>query len=279
MWKRVAIGAVALFAASGAAAVVLYLALVLDWFTPRSDAKREIVAAQNYSMLTADFAAIGEAVKKKYGPNARAVFNSDTGLMVEVDGKAVEAPAMPTRVIEVFGAVRIKDAAGDRLFPFLSTVDESQRDERREIDMAFFRKRFADRAPGWFDLTEQDWKLAGCRTQATALPGGDRVAERIKLNESDVCEIRWLARTPETMLVGGAIAEGGTWIRHFSRRICRTLAEDWVRAGPVQEGGKRPGYVTCFLVHDPNNAINGIARVVRQHVYQVRDDGSLALID
>jgi hypothetical protein len=279
MGKRIAIGAAALVAVLGTAVGALYLTLVLDWFTPRSDAKGEIIAAQNYSLLTADLTSIGEAVKKKYGPQARAVFNSDTGLTVEVDGKVVEAPAMPTRVIEVFGAVRIKDQAGDQLFPFISTLDESQREQRRPIDIAFFRKRFARSAADGFDITEQDWQLGGCRTQTTALPGGERVAETLKLKQSDVCEIRWLARAPETMLIGGAVAEGGTWVRHFSRRICRTLAEDWVRAGPVQAGGKRPGYVTCFLVHDPNHAISGIERIMRQHVYQIRDDALLALID
>jgi hypothetical protein len=77
---------------------------------------------------------------------------------------------------------------------------------------------------------------------------------------------------------GALVADGGDWVRDASRPICRVLAAQWLE---LPESSLRDGaidYVGCLLVHDPDRGTRG-ARSVANHLYEVRPDLSLALIN
>jgi hypothetical protein len=276
MRKRLGIAAALTAAGLSAAVGVLYLTLVLDWFAPRSTAVGSYAMAVDYFTELSEIVAAIEVAQKKYGPKVETPFKTATGLQVLVDGKVVGTVFTPSHAREVYGMFRVRNGEQQARFPFLLVVDEESRGSRKTMD-AWLWQPLQERFPGWFDIGERDWSLGGCRVLPAPVLGAAFVNATLRLGSSDVCAVRWLAPTPASMLVGAVAAEGGTWVRHVSRRVCRSLASSWV-AKTIADGGKRPDFVACLLVFDPHNARVGVNATLKAHVYQVGEAGTLAFM-
>jgi hypothetical protein len=258
----------------GVLAGILYLTLFADWFVPRSVAKRGVISELVYQTDTEEFTALDEAMRAKYGPDVETVFHSDEGVIVKLNGVVVERPVVRTKLLSIFGMIVIANGPERSRFPFRSEVAEQGR-ARREPMGPIWWDRFKKDAPGWFDITNRDWRLVGCRSLSAPVIGAQFVNDWLQLGTSDVCEVQWLADHQATMLVGAGVASGGDWVRYVSRRVCRSLAEDWLRHSVE----KAPNYVACTLVFDADHAIAGAAKIWRQHVFEVRAGGGLAVLD
>jgi hypothetical protein len=81
------------------------------------------------------------------------------------------------------------------------------------------------------------------------------------------------------MLIGALAADGGAWVRDASRPVCRILVEHWPDAPEVGERDHRVNYAACVLVHDPDAGARGARDTVIEHIYEVRPDHSLLVID
>ena len=78
------------------------------------------------------------------------------------------------------------------------------------------------------------------------------------------------------MLVTVTQADGDPWMRPFSRRVCRMIAETAVAKLMVADGSPLADYVACVLVDRPTRA--DANELMEVHVYELRRDGTLAVI-
>ena len=98
---------------------------------------------------------------------------------------------------------------------------------------------------------------------------------RLRLGSSDVCVVRWLKEPQATMLVGGVVTEGGSWLRYLITPICRLMSSGWL--DEFAEQGGKADYIACALIFDPDRPAGGPRDVMDRRVYQVTGKG-LAVI-
>jgi len=81
------------------------------------------------------------------------------------------------------------------------------------------------------------------------------------------------------MLIGALASDGGDWVRDASRPICRTLINQWLDMPEVSTRDGFVDYAACVLVHDPDRGSLGARETVVEHMYEVRPDNSLLVIN
>ena len=162
-------------------------------------------------------------------------------------------------------------------FPFFLRVSGNGEPERDVGDRV--RARFGKQASHLFDFNDFDWVNLWCWPQATPDAGAKFADARPRLGKAELCLVRWRRDGGRTMLIGALAADGGDWVRDASRPICRTL----VGAVARHAGGRgRDGfidYAACVLVHDPDRGGLGARDTVVEHMYEVRPDHSLLVIN
>ena len=92
-------------------------------------------------------------------------------------------------------------------------------------------------------------------------------------------DVRWRRGEGRTMLIGALAADGGAWVRDGSRPICRILVEQWLDMPEVTRRDGDVDYAACVLVHDPDRGAQGARDTVVEHLYEVRPDRSLLVIN
>lgn len=81
------------------------------------------------------------------------------------------------------------------------------------------------------------------------------------------------------MLIGAVAADGGAWVRDGSRPLCRVLVDQWLDMPEVTRRDGLVDYAACVLVHDPDRGTLGARDTVVEHLYEVRPDHSLLVIN
>jgi hypothetical protein len=168
----------------------------------------------------------------------------------------------------------VSDGTSIQRFPYSIVPDMFDRDQRAPVTHDRL-KRFHARAPGYFDYTDGDWKLEGCKSFLTPSTGISSVDVRLRLSSSDVCIVRWLKEPQATMLIGGVVAEGGRWMRFLITPICRLMSSGWLEE--LAEQGGKADYVACAMIFDPDRPAGGPRDIMDRRVYQVTGKG-LAVI-
>lgn len=233
--------------------------------------------AANYSITIADFQELSDLAQKKYGPKAQTVMQDGT-VTTTVDGKVVETSTVKARVVEVFGMLMAGPRRNDMArFPFAMNV--SGKDERPQDVGDTVRARFQKQAPNLFDFNDFDWVNLWCWPQETPDLGAKFAAANPRLGKASLCLVRWRRGDPKVMLIGALTADGGAWVRDASRPICRILVERWLDAPEVAQREHVVDYAGCVLVHDPDAGARGASNTVVEHVYEVRPDHSLLVIN
>ena len=99
-----------------------------------------------------------------------------------------------------------------------------------------------------------------------------------RLGKASLCLVRWRRSDPKVMLIGALVADGGAWVRDASRPVCRTLVERWLDA-QRSPSVNTASTIGCVLVHDPDAGARGPQDTVVEHLYEVRPDHSLLVIN
>jgi hypothetical protein len=255
-----------------------YVLLVADWFDPHSTLTSAIAVTRSYDIATADLDAIGAAAKEKYGPTVHWVLHTGDGIVtIERDGKVIEETGIKGHLTGIPGIIAVgQPPEPNSHFPFNLEFDGPNGLDQKELG-PWVRTRFEETGPKWLlTFGDNDWSIVSCWRPPPAIVGPDFANAALHLGAADLCLIRWQGSEPARLLVGGVIAEGGLWVRIFARRVCRSLAESWVKMMPDNE--TMPDYVACILVHAPENISAGAAGMMTSHIFERRASGSLARI-
>jgi hypothetical protein len=245
------------------------------------EARSRLVAgravATNYAITIADFQELSDLAQKKHGPDAKTVMQGGT-VTTTVGGKVVETSAVKARVVEVFGMLMAGPSRNDMArFPFALSV--SGQDERPRDVGDTVRARFQKQAPGLFDFNDFDWVNLWCWPQEAPDLGAKFADANPRLGKASLCLVRWRLGEPKVMLIGALVADGGAWVRDASRPVCRILVERWLDAPEIAQREHTVDYAACVLVHDPDHGALGARDTVVEHIYEVRPDHSLLVIN
>jgi hypothetical protein len=271
-WIAVAAG---IAASSWGAAASRPSALVYDPFEARSQLLSSKAVATNFLISLVEFQGMAEAAKKKFGEDAKTSLDGHTGKVeTTLNGKVVETSMVKSRVADVFGIFLVGRRRDEMArFPFSFGVAD-KRKVPRVVDETM-RNRF----PQLFDFKDSDWVNLRCWSQEAPEAGAQFTDAEPRLGRADLCVVRWRRGEPKTMLIGALVADGGDWVRDASRPICRVLAAQWLEAPEPSAQDNIIDYVACVLVHDPDRGTRGASETVANHLYEVRPDRSLALIN
>jgi hypothetical protein len=233
--------------------------------------------ATSYSITVADFQALSEVARKKHGPKAKTVMQG--GLVTTtVDGKVVESSALKARVVQVLGMLMVGPRRNEMArFPFALPVSGKGERPRNVGDIV--RARFAKQVPGLFDFNDFDWVNLWCWPEPAPDLGPKFADANPRLGKAELCLVRWRRGEGKIMLIGALAADGGAWVRDAARPLCRILVERWLDAPEVRERDSAVDYAACLLVHDPDRGSLGARDTVVEHIYEVRPDHSLLIIN
>lgn len=213
-------------------------------------------------------------VREQFGSGVKMVFNPSNGQTeIMLGNKVVAAQVTKARIDEVVGVFRV----GSAYFPFALTVDEAW--ERPDDVDNVVRWYLEKEAPQLLGYKNFEWSTLWCRSQAAPDMGVKFSDAPARLGIVDLCMVQWRAGSPKTMLIGGVAADGGAWVRDATRPICRNLASHWIGMLGREIADHRIDYVGCVLVHDPAHGPLGARNTVVEHLYELRQDHNLALID
>ena len=275
MKARIAVSIAATIGCVGLIAGAAYAVTVLEWVMPASNLQLGYAAALEYSSKPAELSALDAQAKATQEPTHEPSAG-DTGASgsIGLRGNLNDQQATVRKLASIYGLFTVSDGKSIQRFPYSIVPDMFDRDQREPV-MRDKLKRFHARAPGYFDYTDSDWKLEGCKSFLTPSTGISSVDVRLRLGSSDVCIVRWLKEPQATMLVGGVVAEGGRWMRFLITPICRLMSSGWLEE--LAEQGGKADYVACALIFDPDRPAGGPRDVMDRRVYQVTGSG-LAVI-
>jgi hypothetical protein len=269
-WIAVAIAALSCGAASSGPSGLVY-----DPFEARSQLLSFRAVATNFMISLVEFQELADAAKKKFGEDAKTVLHGDTGKVDTIlNGKVVETSMIKARVEDVFGIFSVGRRRDEMArFPFALGVG-AHHEQPRDVG-----KTVRNRFPRLSDFKDSDWTNLSCWSQEAPEAGAQFTDAAPRLGRADLCLVRWRPGEGKTMLIGALTADGGDWVRDASRPICRVLAAQWLETPRAGVQGNTIDYVSCVLVHDPDRGTRGAGETVADHLYEVRPDRSLALIN
>ena len=275
MKARIAVSIAATIGCVGLIAGAAYAVTVLEWVMPASNLQLGYAAALEYSSRAADVSGLDAQAKATHEPihEPQADDASPSG-GIGLPGSVDAQPASVRKLASIYGLFTVSDGKSIQRFPYSIVPDMFDRDQRAPVTRDRL-KRFHARAPGYFDYTDSDWKLEGCKSFLTPSTGISSIDVRLRLGSSDVCVVRWLKEPQATMLVGGVVTEGGSWLRYLITPICRLMSSGWL--DEFAEQGGKADYIACALIFDPDRPAGGPRDVMDRRVYQVTGKG-LAVI-
>jgi hypothetical protein len=222
MKARIAVSIAATIGCVGLIGGAAYAVTVLEWVMPASNLQLGYAAALEYSNKTAELGALDAQAKATHEPTSEPGHEPGADDSAPAGGigfpaNANDQPATVRKLASVYGLFTVSDGTSIQRFPYSIVPDMFDRDHRAPVTHDRL-KRFHARAPGYFEYSDSDWKLEGCKSFLTPSTGISSVDVRLRLSSSDVCIVRWLKEPQATMLVGGVVAEGGRWMRFLTRR-------------------------------------------------------------
>lgn len=268
MWRVLV---VSLIAVVGAA----YLEFVVDFRTPHTRLRTRAALVTNNHPEPARLATTMAALKVRYGADAD-IRQLPMHLVVERNGKFVASQPTPSVFDGASGMTQVLDDRDGvlRTFPFAISPYQ-QFDSAAPYLVPLIKMRVGRVFDGGSpDFDESDFAIQGCRTVSAADLGLRLSARIFSLGSSSLCTSVWKHLPFRTMLVGVAVADGGTWVRPFARSACRILANAWLANTRQAGAAQQPDYLECLLVDRPDNQPFGAG--VAAFAYEVRQDGTLA---
>jgi hypothetical protein len=259
-------------------AVAAYLEFGRDIRSPRSAAVMAGAVGTNHRWPTERYIAITAAMKAKYGEKAETWLNGNEGVTkTKVNGEVVATEQLPSRFLEAVGVLLVGAGPGAMsIFPFQIGPDRLPDAADKDSLVTEIQNRFGTifRA-GAMDFSDNDFSIQHCRNMSASDLGLRVAGPLLELGKTALCVVTWRRAPSASMLVGVTIADGGWWIRPFARGVCGTLARAWLDKITVVAGGRLPNYVACILADRPASRPAALS----DHIYEVRKDATLALIE
>jgi hypothetical protein len=252
-----------------------YLEFVVDFRTPHSRLRTRAALVTNNHPEPARLAATIAALKVRYGADAD-IRQLPMHLVVARNGNFVTSLPIPSVFDGASGMTQVLDDRTGVLntFPFaISPYQQLDSAAPSLVPMIQMRvgRVFDGGSP---DFDANDFAIRGCRTVPAADLGLRLSARILSLGGSSLCTTVSKHLPFHSMLVGVAVANGGTWIRPFARSACRILANAWLANTRQAGAALQPDYLECLLVDRPDNQPFGAG--VSAFAYEVRQDGTLA---
>jgi hypothetical protein len=233
------------------AGAIAYGELVLDWRTPRSQQPIDFALTGSASFLMADYNRLKSDMEQKYGeqvsvsvPVTGSPANKNGMAEVSLDGKVMETHSL-RRLSTVTGMFIVSPQNPDAVrFPFkldpnqnLATIDQGVVKELKE--------HFKRVPAPWFEFSDADWSIDHCSSSRAGL-GLGIIGEVLHLQEGTSCVVTWKGKQPRSMLVFVGRADGNSWLRTFSERLCRSVTDSGLERldAPTAKG---LDYAACIL--------------------------------
>jgi hypothetical protein len=250
-----------LAAASALAGVIAYGELVLDWRTPTSRQSVQFALTASTAFLVADYNRLQAVMKEKYGERASVSVPvtgypaSKTGIAeISVDGKILETQPLK-RLSDVYGLFVINpDDPEPVRFPFRLAPDQYIAALDRSL-VKKLKEHFKRVPQAWLEFSDTDWVIDRCSSLKSGL-GLGMVGDLLRLQEGTSCVVTWKGKRPRSMLVFVGRADGKPWLRPFSDRLCREIAEIGLRQLDAETADSL-NYAACMLGDRATEAASG----------------------
>jgi hypothetical protein len=273
--RKLMLVAGALVAAAGAA----YGEFVLDIRTPRAALVERHAIATSMSVLIADYDRAAEAMRTRYGPDAQTVLEfQPPRLITRLGDKVVEDRRPPGDFSDAWGLFVIGPRGQlESTFPF--RIDPRKAPgvgEQAKPSAQSLKSRFGKGgAAGYLAFDDRDAVTDTCVTISPADLGWP--AGLLRFQSGTFCVMYWKGASPGSMLIGVALADGDPWMRPFTRRMCRWLTSAALSRVAATDRAPPPDFAACLLVDRPDRS--GATETLREHVYEVRRDATLAYVN
>jgi hypothetical protein len=263
-------------AALAAAAAIGYAELVADLRTSRSNLAQVQALGSNISIAMADYHHVYDAMKAKYGPDAKTLLHTPGArLTTEVNGVVVEEGRAPFKFDSVTGLFAVGPRGRiDTRFPFQLNPRELPSANEPGSPVRAVKGRFAKELPArYLDFDAGDAITDTC----TGVSRSDAPVLGVwaQLEAATFCVVYWKGAQPASMLIGVALAPGDPWLRPLARRICRGLTAIALDRIAAIDREPPPDYAACVLVDRPTRV--GASETLTAHVYE--RDATLAVIE
>jgi hypothetical protein len=253
--------------------------LILDIRIPRASLAEVHAITTGVSILIADYDRAVASMKKKYGPDAETVLETQPPrLTTRVRGKVVEENRAPGQFSDARGLFIIREEGRlESTFPFQIDPREAPPFGRQgEPGVEYLKSRFGKKLPAkYFEFDDRDAVTDTCITISPAELGW--VGRQLHFQSGTFCVVFWKGASPRSMLIGVALADGDPWMRPFTRRICRWLTSIALRRVAATDREAPPDYAACLLVDRPDRS--GAQGTLRVHVYEVHRDATVAYVN
>jgi len=247
-----------------------------DIRTPRASLVEIHALGTDISIKVDDFLRIGDAMKKKYGPDAGTILVTNPARAItRINGKDVNDVKVPSQLADVLGFFIIGPPGHHgSTFPF--RIDPRKAPEagrKSEPGVRSLKSRFGKEVPDkYLDFDDRDSVMDGCITTSGADLG--EFGRLLRIQSSTSCVVFWRAEPAGSMLISVVLANGDPWMRPFTRRVCRWLMSAALTRVATTDREPPPDYAACVLVDRPDRL--GAAETLKVYAYEVRRDGSLA---
>jgi hypothetical protein len=251
----------------------IVLEFVVDIRTPRSGLAMRSALVTHNKLPPETLAAAAVKLKAKFGEDAT-VWQGPTGIYVRRDGDILAIEPAKTFFHEALGITQVVDTVGAiATFPFHVSPYELRDSAYPQLVPSLMMRVAPAFTPGNLDFDAADFSIDHCRSVAPRelrLTLANRI---LRLSPSTLCTVTWKREPARRMLIGIVAADGGRWIRPFTRSACRVLSNAWLANARKIDAGQ-PNYLQCLLVDRRKNQPFGSG--VSSFAYEVRKDGSLA---
>jgi hypothetical protein len=271
-WKLMIVAAMVVAAA-------VYGDLVLDIRTPRARLAQSHAIGVNISIQMDDIHRAGDAMKKKYGPDAETILMTRPARMItRVSGKVVEEAKAPSQFSDAMGLFVIgPPGRQESTFPFQIDPRKAPEAARKGgPSVRSLKSRFGKEFPAkYFEFDNRDVATDRCIAMSAADLGW--AGKLLRFQSGAFCIVFWRGPSSGSMLIGVMLADGDPWMRPFTRRICRWITAAALARLAATDREPPPDYAGCVLVDRPDRS--GAAETLKAQAYEVRRDASLAYMN
>ena len=251
-------------------AAIAYAELVADIRAPHSSLAKKQAIEASLSVGTADFHRADEDMKRKWGPRAQTSIAASGVLTTTVDGEVVAQINLPTQFYDASGIFVVGPPGQlQSTFPFHIDPHKDSDEAVGSEPLTALKKRLG------VEFNDDDAPVGTC----VALSPSDLgwLSTLLQFKTGTFCVVYWRGASPASMLIGIVLARGDPWMRPFSERLCRSLTPIGLLRVAEVDHTPPPDYAGCVLVDRPDRS--EVGQILRAHVYEVRRNSTLALIN
>ncbi|MFK4511575.1 hypothetical protein IQ17_01853 [Bradyrhizobium daqingense] len=252
--------------------------LIFDLRAPRSELHQMHAITTTVSLQTAGYNAFEAEMEKKYGPNVVTLLDLQSSRMTaKINGKLVDDRPAPSWFSDARGFFLVGKEGAMSTFPFsINPAEPPEPGRHGGLGAGYLRTRWAKRLPAkYVDFDDRDVVTDTCVTISSSDFGWP--GRFLLLRNGAFCVQFWKGSSPGSMLIGVVVADGDSWMRPFTRRLCRWFTSKAIGRVAATDRAVPADYAACVLVDRPNRP--SVPEKLQSYVYEVRRDATLAAMN